>query len=149
MDADRSRKYPGETELHADWQVLRQRHVLCDRRRRFPSRPTQQISKAAVPSYEYTWGLKKNVNQSEIDDSTVSATFNYTVTVTNNGLLGWMVQRVISLFKPSSMDVTGVRVTDSITDSSNSATSCPVADGVNVTVPAGSTVKLQPCLRLP
>src|SRR5438094_3543597 len=49
------------------------------------------VTKDANPSYKFKWGIEKSVDQTEIDTSGGSATFNYTVKVTHDSGSGWLV----------------------------------------------------------
>jgi len=93
------------------------------------------VTKTAFPAYKFTWGITKSVDKPEIDTSSGSGTFNYTVTATNNGPTGWMVSGTISVYNPNGYDIIGVTVTDLIDDGG----SCIVTKGSGVTVSANST----------
>jgi hypothetical protein len=98
-----------------------------------------QVSKTAAPSFTrtYTWGITKDVDHSEIDTSG-SATFNYTVSVTHDHGTDsdWQVNGTITVKNPNTSDFTGVTVTDS----SDNGGACTVANGTNATIKAGQSV---------
>jgi hypothetical protein len=77
-----------------------------------------------------------------------SATFDYTVSATNNSTTdsAWQVTGTIDVFNPNSSDFTGVNVTDQLTyfDGTSEVldpnASCVVTGGSNATIPALTTV---------
>jgi hypothetical protein len=112
-----------------------------------PGSPQQQaqdltVSKTATPSFTrtFTWGITKSVDQTKVIDSSGSATFNYTVSVTHDSGTdsGWQVTGKITVTNPNGSDVTGVNVTDADTNGG----ACTVSGGSGVTVPAGKSVDL-------
>jgi hypothetical protein len=98
---------------------------------------------AGADTKTWTWGIQKAVDQTEIDDSTGSATFNYTVTVTHDSgtVSGVQVAGTISVFNPNvdllnntvPVDITGV--TDQLSDGTN----CDVTNGGPQTLTAAET----------
>ncbi len=100
------------------------------------------VSKTATPSFTrtFTWGITKSVDHTKLTNSSGSATFNYTVSVTHDSGTNsdWQVNGTITVNNPNGFDVTGVNVTDTI---SNGGT-CTVTGGTNVTVPANKSVQL-------
>ena len=100
------------------------------------------VSKTADTSLKYTWGIVKNVDHTEIDTSNTSATFNYTVTVTNNGATGWQISGTIKVANPTTSDIAGINVADNLDNGSNGACTItsggPNNDGQNMTILAGT-----------
>jgi uncharacterized repeat protein (TIGR01451 family) len=100
------------------------------------------VTKTAVPSYSktYAWGIAKSVDHASITDPSGKATFNYGVAVTHDSGTagGWKATGTITVTNPNTVDVTGVTVTDAI---SNGGT-CTVSGGTNITVPASDSVDL-------
>ncbi len=99
------------------------------------------VSKTAVPSFTrtYAWGIDKNVDQTRIDIAEGgTATFNYTVGVTHDSGAdsAFAVSGVITVNNPNAFAVAGVNISDAI----DNGGSCSVANGLNVTVPANSSV---------
>lgn len=99
------------------------------------------VSKTASPGFTRTfkWGITKSVDQTQINTSS-SATFNYTVSVTHDGGTdsAWQVTGSIRLSNPASTDITGVTVTDAV----DNGGSCTVDSSFSGTVPAGSHVEV-------
>jgi len=96
---------------------------------------------SATFSRKYDWSITKNVDKTTVDTTAgTSATFNYTVGVTQTGVedSNWQVAGIISVTNPNaSQDFTGVGVSDLIDNGGN----CTV-DNFSGTVPAGQTVAL-------
>jgi hypothetical protein len=103
-------------------------------------------SKDATPSFTrtYNWTIAKSVDQTRVEQIGGSATFNYTVTVTQTTHTdsAWAVSGTITVTNPNSADVPNVSVTsDAITDSSSNPdpdASCTPESGAK-NVPANST----------
>ena len=101
------------------------------------------VAKTATATFsrKYDWSITKNVDKTTVDTTAgTSATFNYTVGVTQTGVedSNWQVAGVISVTNPNaSQDFTGVGVSDLIDNGGN----CTV-DNFSGTVPAGQTVAL-------
>lgn len=81
----------------------------------------------------WTWGIQKAVDQTEIDTSNGSATFNYTVTVTHDSgtISDVQVNGTIQVFNPNvdaSNNVVPVDIT-SVTDQLSDGTNCTVTNG--------------------
>lgn len=60
-----------------------------------------QVTKTAMGGNNFTWTVTKSAGQAQIDTTTGTATFNYTVTVTHDGGTGWMVKGSISVTNPN------------------------------------------------
>jgi hypothetical protein len=102
------------------------------------------VSKTATPSFTrtYTWTIAKDVNKS-VQDTSGSATFNYTVNVTHDSGTpsNWQVNGTITVHDPNTADFTGVNVTDS----TGGGGTCQVTDssgGSNETIPAKGSLDL-------
>lgn len=100
------------------------------------------VTKTANPSLTRTfkWDISKSVDKTEIDTSG-SATFNYTVSVTHDTGTDskWQLTGSIRLGNATIGDVTGVVVTDTV----DNGGSCTVdTTGFNGTVPANNHVDL-------
>jgi hypothetical protein len=87
----------------------------------------------------FSWSIAKSVDKTVVEQLGGTATFNYTVTVTNTGYTdsGWTVTGTITVFNPnvntdgSGVQVTGVNVTDSINDPN---ATCSVTGGSDTTI---------------
>lgn len=92
----------------------------------------------------YAWDIQKAVDKTEIDQSGTQATFNYTVTVSHNGgtVSNVKVTGTITVFNPNVGDVTGVNVTDRLSD----GTECTVTNGTGATVSTGDNTFAYECL---
>jgi hypothetical protein len=99
------------------------------------------VSKTATPSFTrtYTWGITKSVDQTEIDTSG-SATFNYTVSVTrDNGTdSDWQVGGTITVSNPNDWEA----ITANVGDAIDNGGSCTVTGGTNMSVPKSGHVDL-------
>ena len=98
------------------------------------------VTKTANPSFTRTfkWTIAKSVDKTEIDTSG-SATFNYTVSVSHDDGTdsGWKVTGSIKVSNPNSTDLTGVSVNDAVDNGGN----CTVdTSGFTGTIPANSHV---------
>jgi hypothetical protein len=100
------------------------------------------VSKTATASFTrtFTWGITKSVDQTLVQQSGTTATFNYTVTVTHDSGTDsdWQVTGTITVNNPNGFDITGVDVADA----DNNGGNCTVTGGTNVTVLAGKSVTL-------
>jgi hypothetical protein len=102
-----------------------------------------QVTKDATPSFTRTfkWGIQKDVDKTKVIDSSGSAPFNYTVSVTHDGGTdsNWQVNGTITVTNPNNFeDIVVANVSDTIDNGGN----CTVTGGTNVTVPAGKSVPL-------
>jgi hypothetical protein len=103
---------------------------------------TLVVTKDANPSLKrtYTWGITKTVDQDHINTSG-SATFNYTVTVTHDGGTDsdWKVTGNIRVANPTGADIAGITVSDALDNGGVCTISGgPNGDGTSITVPMGS-----------
>jgi hypothetical protein len=100
------------------------------------------VSKTATPSFTrtFTWGITKSVDKTKVIDSSGSATFNYTVSVTHdNGTdSDWQVNGTITVSNPNDFEDIVANISDTIDNGGN----CTVTGGTNVSVPAGKSVLL-------
>ena len=69
------------------------------------------VTKDANPTYKVTWGINKNVDQTQIKSSG-SGTFNYTVDVTHDGGTGFMVNGTIRVSNNNFADIAVTSLTD-------------------------------------
>jgi hypothetical protein len=97
------------------------------------------VTKDANPSNKFTWTIQKSVDQTTIDTSTGSATFNYTVTLTHDAGTGWVVNGNIRVSNPTLADISGITVTDAV-DNGGSCTITDTNVGLNETVEAGEHI---------
>src|SRR6266571_2079884 len=86
----------------------------------------------------FTWTIQKDVDHTKVVDSSGSATFNYTVTVSHDGgtISNVKVTGTISVFNPnvdSSNNTVPVTI-DSVTDQLSDGTNCSVTNGGNQTL---------------
>lgn len=103
------------------------------------------VPKDAVGSYDktYVWDIDKSVDKATVTKLNGNATFNYTVAVghdagTNSNIA---LTGTITVFNPNDAPVTGVDVTDPLSN----GTVCTVAGGANATVPSGDTTFAYSC----
>lgn len=89
------------------------------------------VTKTANPVISYKWQIQKSVDKSSIDTSG-SATANYTVTVTHDGGTATMTGN-IRISNPFGPDLSGITVTDAVSDNITDGGNC------NVTTPAAVT----------
>lgn len=97
------------------------------------------VTKDANPNNKFTWGIQKDVDKTQIDVSSGSATFHYTVTVTHDGGTGWVVNGTIRVSNNTVADINGMTVTDAV----DNGGTCTILDGnagVNETVEAGEHI---------
>jgi hypothetical protein len=97
------------------------------------------VSKTASGSFTrtYTWGITKDVDQTEIDTASgTGATFNYTVNVTHDVGTdsGWQVAGTITVTNPNDFEAITANLSDAI-DNGGSCTVTPTS----VTVPKSGT----------
>jgi len=103
------------------------------------------ITKDAADAYTNTfaWTISKSVDKTKVTQSSGSATFNYTVSVSHDSgsVSGIAVTGTITVFNPNvdsnndPVAVSGVNVTDTLSD----GTSCAVTGGSNATLTAVET----------
>jgi hypothetical protein len=97
------------------------------------------VTKDADGSYDntYAWTITKDVDKTLVRQIGGNVTFNYTVTVTHDGgtIGNIKVTGTITVFNPNIGDVTGVDVTDELSD----GTTCTVTGGSDATVGTGDT----------
>jgi hypothetical protein len=104
-----------------------------------PSASGLVVTKDAAGSYDttYSWTIGKSVDKTRVEQIGGTATFNYTVTVGYDGGVNSNVHvtGTIDVFNPNAGSVSGVDVTDVLSDS----TVCTVNAGAatNLTVAAG------------
>jgi hypothetical protein len=91
----------------------------------------------------YTWGITKDVDKTFVESLNKTATFHYTVTVTPDAgtVSNVAVTGTITVFNPNLSDVTGVDVTDQLSD----GTVCTVTGGTNATVSFGDNYFAYSC----
>ncbi len=93
------------------------------------------VSKTATPSFNS--GISKSVDKAEIDtNSGGSATFNYTVTVTESG---WKVSGNIMVTNPNDWEAVTANIGDALSDS---GASCSFTGGSTVTLAAGGSASV-------
>jgi hypothetical protein len=103
------------------------------------------VTKTANPIITYTWKIQKAVDNTTIDTS-ASATANYTVTVNHDNGTATMTG-TIKISNPFGPDLSGITVTDAVSDAATDGGNCTVttpaaataADGT-ITVLAGTHV---------
>jgi hypothetical protein len=114
-----------------------------------PNCPTAQacggseltVTKTANPGKTFSWKIAKSVDKTEIDDSTGSATFHYTVVVTpSSNTTGWVVTGDISVTNPTPADVIAT-ITDAVNSGNATCTLTDTNSGQNETILAGTTGK--------
>jgi hypothetical protein len=104
-----------------------------------PPAQSLTVTKDAVGTYDsaYTWGITKDVDQSQVDQVSGDVTFTYSVAVTKSApaISNIKVTGTISVFNPNEDPVSNVDVTDQLSD----GTVCTVTGGNDQTVPQGET----------
>jgi hypothetical protein len=107
-----------------------------------------QITKDAAGAYTttYTWSVTKSLydeSQAEIETSSSSVTLDYDIDVQKSAgtTSGITVTGTITVTNPNVDDVSGVTVTDTLSD----GTVCTVTDGTSVTVGTGETTFAYTC----
>src|SRR6266568_2820103 len=100
------------------------------------------VSKTAASSFTRTfkWGIAKSVDQTVIKQSGLTATFNYTVSVTHNDGTdsGWKVSGTITVKNPNDWEA----ITTDVSDAVDNGGSCIVSGGTGVIVPANGSQTL-------
>ena len=96
------------------------------------------VTKTANPVITYTWNIQKSVDKSSIDTSG-SATANYTVTVTHDSGTATMTGN-IKISNPFGPDVSGITVTDAVSDANTDGGNCTVTTPAAVTNPNDGTI---------
>ena len=96
------------------------------------------ISKTANPAFTrtYTWTIAKAVDKTLVKQVGGSATFNYTVTVTETGFTdsAWQVGGTITVTNPNAFPVTGISITDTIDNSGVCSYTPPTMLAANASV---------------
>jgi hypothetical protein len=97
------------------------------------------VDKDAAGSYKekWTWDIDKSVDKTLVEIASGSATFNYTVSVSHgDGVISHVkVTGSITVSNPNGTAVTGVDVTDRLSDN----TACDVTGGSDATIPANDS----------
>lgn len=92
------------------------------------------VTKDAAGAYEesYSWGIAKAADPLRVTKAGGSATFDYTVSVSHDAgtVENVKVSGTISIYNPNDHPITGVDVTDRLSD----GTTCAVEDGIGVTL---------------
>lgn len=105
-----------------------------------PSASPLVVTKDAAGAYDrtYTWTIQKSVNRTLVKTTATTASFAYSVLVdANDGVISDVtVAGTITVFNPNDDSVTGVNVTDTLSDS----TTCTVTGGTNATVTSGDNL---------
>ncbi|MDP9263797.1 MAG: hypothetical protein M3O85_05695 [Acidobacteriota bacterium] len=101
--------------------------------------PGLLVTKDANPSNKFTWTIEKSVDKSEIDLSSGSATFNYTVKVSHDGGTGWVATGNIRVANTGPADISGITVTDAV-DNGGTCTITDANAGLDETVEAGEHI---------
>jgi hypothetical protein len=103
------------------------------------------VTKDANGSYDasYTWQLTKSVDTNLIKQVSGNATFTYTVTATRSAatITNVKVTGTITVFNPNDDPVSGVDVTDELSD----GTTCTVTNGSDATVVKGDNLFAYTC----
>jgi hypothetical protein len=96
-------------------------------------------AKDATPAFtrRYNWTINKAVDRTRVELLNGSATFNYTVTVTQTGVTdsGWGLTGTITVSNPNDFEAVTVNITDAV-----GLVNCTVTGGTNVSVPASGSV---------
>ena len=119
-----------------------------------------EISKNAMGGNNFNWSISKSAGQLQMDSTTGSATFSYSVTVSHDAGTGWQVQGSISVTNPNIMGGTDgsgaidqVVVTDMVDNGGtcnvngtgkNSTTSFTINGGATVSIPYVCTFTTNP-----
>jgi hypothetical protein len=126
------------------YDAFKVQQAACDSCGGKPPAADLSISKDATPALdrEFAWSITKGVDKTHVDlDGSGTATFNYTVNVTHDPgtLTNWMVTGTINILNFNDFAVSGLTVTDDISDDTNDT--CSITDGVNTGDPlTGQTV---------
>ncbi len=136
--------------------------AVCSLDRRYPVTPSRckydafkvkeavaakplAVTKDAVGRYDsaYTWGITKDVDKTLVKQVSGNVTFTYTVAVTKSAPVNSniSVSGMITVFNPNAEAVSGVDVTDQLSD----GTVCSVTNGLNQTVATGDTTFAYNC----
>jgi hypothetical protein len=117
------------------------------------------VSKTAVGSNTFNWTIAKSATQTQIDTTSGSATFTYTVNVTHDAGTGWMVTGNISVTNPNGTTAIGlVNIHDAIDnggqcsvnggpvngDGSGDYAAGTIGGGVTISVPYTCTFTTNP-----
>ena len=135
-----------DTGLHspinpANGQPFGLSHVeFCYDDRTVPEGDPLDVEKTAngTSDLRYTWLIDKAVDQTSVTATPPgSVTFNYTVTVSHDAgvVSNYAVSGVITVSNTNAYPVTGVTITDQLSD----ATVCTVTGGVNAVIPAAGS----------
>jgi len=108
-----------------------------------PQSQALTITKTVVPMFQrvFTWDISKEVDKTLVEKAGGSAVFNYTVNVRQTGVENrfWAVNGKITVTNPNTkFAIGGVDVTDTV----NNGGDCSVANGTDLTIPAGGSVVL-------
>lgn len=104
------------------------------------------VSKTADASYTttYSWGITKDVDKTRAEIASGTATFNYTVDVTNTAADSlWKVTGTISVTNNDFNPMTNVAVTDDILD--DSGDTCTVTPGATSIAPSATETYSYTC----
>jgi len=100
------------------------------------------VSKTANPSFTrtYLWSIAKSVDKTVVKQVGGTATFNYTVTVSEISVVdsAWQVSGKITLSNPNNWE----SITADVADALDNGGSCAVSAGTGVSVPASGSVTL-------
>src|SRR6266568_4575365 len=100
------------------------------------------VSKTAIPYFTrtYNWSIAKVVDKALVEQIGGTATFNYTVNVSETGFTdsAWQVAGTITVTNPNNWEI----ITANATDVVDNGGICSVTGGTNVSVPPGGSVNL-------
>ncbi len=100
------------------------------------------VSKTAIPYFTrtYNWSIAKVVDKTLVEQIGGTATFNYTVNVSETGFTdsAWQVAGTITVTNPNNWEI----ITANATDVVDNGGICSVTGGTNVSVPPGGSVNL-------
>jgi hypothetical protein len=103
------------------------------------------VTKDANGSYDsaYTWQISKNADKTVAKQVSGNVTFGYNVTVTKSPAVNTNIKvtGTITVFNPNADPVSGVDVTDQLSDGTN----CTVTNGANQTVTTGDNTYAYSC----
>ena len=98
------------------------------------------VTKDADGSYDltYAWDVTKSVDKTRVEQVGGNATFNYTLSVHHDAGTPSSIKVTgsIDVFNPNTDSISGVTVTDSISD--GTTTTCSVTGGSNVSIGSGT-----------
>jgi hypothetical protein len=119
-----------------------------------------EVSKTAIGGNNFNWTITKSVDKTQIDTTSGTATFNYTVTVTHDAGTGWQVTGNITVTNPNTtggLDGFGaidqIVITDNIDNGgtcnvngtgTNSFSAGTINGGANLVVPYTCTFAQNP-----